>query len=956
MAHTENMTGSYESGLVILSVLIAVLSAYAALDVTSRLTSARGRGRVRWLAGGAATMGAGIWTMHYVGMLAFRLPVTVAYDWPTVLLSLLAAILASAVALFVASRRSMGMGSAIAGSVVMGGGIAGMHYIGMAAMRMKAMCTYSAAIVTISVVLAIVISFVALQLTFHFRNEEKSWRWRKLAAALVMGAAIPTMHYTGMAAATFYAMDSVDGSVAHALSATSLGTAGIILVACLAQGLSVLTSIADRRFSAQALQLEGAVRRFRAVFEGAGLGIAVVELAGERIVEINPAYQKMLGCTTEELQFFETFDQLTHPEDRKKDAHEVRRILGGEIDYLRLNKRYLRRDGREVLADVEFSILRDAAGKPQFILHLASDVTRQRQAEAELKTAKEAAEAASAAKSTFLATMSHEIRTPMNGIIGMTELVLESKLGTEQRENLDLVKFSAEALMTVINDILDFSKIEAGKMEIESLPFDLRASMSETIKALNFRATKKGLELGCEVAPEVPEALLGDPGRIRQLLFNLIGNSIKFTEQGGIYLRVEEKSEDAASTILHFSVRDTGIGIPEDKQAQIFEAFSQADGSTTRKYGGTGLGLAICVRLVGLMGGKIWVESRPGHGSTFHFTLQLKVQTMQPNETPAQPEPLRNLPVLIVDDQYTNRIVLQAMLEKGGMKPVPVESGREAVEELQKAAKNGRPYPVVVLDSQLTDTDGFDLAREIKDDPNLESSRLVLLSSAGQLGDASRCREVKISGYLVKPVHQIELLESIRQVMRQSPQQHREWLVTRHSLREAKGHSRILLVEDNAVNQRLAVRLIEKRGFQVTVASDGRAALAELKKESFELVLMDVEMPGMDGFETTAAIRAKEKSTGRHVPIIAMTAHALSGYREKCLAAGMDGYVSKPIRPAELFAAIESGLSGVFAAVAMDGASLTPADREVAVPEVATPSSGRQKSGHETAGRSPRRA
>jgi PAS domain S-box-containing protein len=951
-----SMSGNYEYGLVVLSVVIAVLSSYAALDVTGRVTSARGRVRIRWLAGGAVTMGAGIWTMHYVGMLAFRLPVAVEYDWPTVLLSLLAAILASAVALFVASRRSMGIGSALGGSVVMGGGIAGMHYIGMAAMRMKAMCEYSAAIVAISVALAMVISFVALQLTFRFRGEQKSWRWRKAAAALAMGAAIPVMHYTGMAAATFMPSDAIEGGVAHALSATSLGTAGIILVACLAQGLSVLTSIADRRFSAQALQLEGAVRRLRAVFEGAGLGIAVVELAGERIVETNPAYQKMLGCTAGELQFFETFDQLTHPEDRKKDAQEVRRILAGEIDYLHLNKRYLRRDGREVLADVDLSILRDAAGKPQFVLHMASDVTRQRHAEAELKTAKEAAEAASAAKSTFLATMSHEIRTPMNGIIGMTELVLESKLDAEQRENLDLVKFSAEALMTVINDILDFSKIEAGKMEIESLPFDLRASMSETIKALSFRARKKGLELACDVAPEVPEGLLGDPGRIRQLLFNLIGNSIKFTEQGGIYLRVEEKSEDSSSTILHFSVKDTGIGIPEDKQAQIFEAFSQADGSTTRKYGGTGLGLAICVRLVALMGGKIWVESTLGEGSTFHFTLRLKVQLAQADETAAaQAEQLHNLPVLIVDDQYTNRIVLQAMLEKGGMKPVPVESGREAMDELQKAAKNGRPYPIVLLDSQLTDTDGFDLAREIKLDPSLENSRLVLLSSAGQLGDASRCREVKISGYLVKPVHQLELFESIRQVMRQSPQQHREWLVTRHSLREAKGHSRILLVEDNAVNQRLAVRLIEKRGFLVTVAADGRAALAELEKESFELVLMDVEMPGMDGFETTAAIRTKEKSTGRHIPIIAMTAHALSGYREKCLAAGMDGYVSKPIRPAELFGAIESALSGVHAAVPLEHASLGDAVGEITVPEVAAPVTGRQKSKPEPAGRLPRR-
>ncbi len=570
------------------------------------------------------------------------------------------------------------------------------------------------------------------------------------------------------------------------------------------------------------------------------------------------------------------------------------------------------------------SILRDAAGKPQFILHLATEVTRYFLVEAELKAAKEAAEAANVAKSTFLANMSHEIRTPMNGILGMTELVLDTELTDEQRENLGLVKFSADSLLTVINDILDFSKIEAGKMEIESIPFDLRASLGETIKALNLRAQKKGLELTCAVQPDVPETLVGDPGRIRQLLFNLIGNSMKFTEHGGIHLRVEEKSQEADQTILHFVVEDTGIGIPEAQQAQIFEAFSQADGSTTRKYGGTGLGLAICVRLVKMMQGKIWVESRAGEGSAFHFTIQLKVQDTPPDQLASiQPVQLRDLHALVVDDNSTNRKVLDGMLTHWGMKPTPAAGAGEAIDELRKAAAVGQPYQVILLDGQMPGTDGFALAAQIKQEQSMANAKIVLLTSAGQKGDAARCREAGISAYLVKPVRQHDLFDSICKVLQQSPERKSEELITRHSLREAKSRSRILLTEDNVVNQKLAVRLLEKRGYVVSVAGDGRAAVTAAEKETFDLILMDVELPEMNGFEATAAIRALEKPTGRRTPIIAMTAHAMAGYREKCLAAGMDGYVTKPINTAELFGAIENQLSPQPSTTPQDGGAQT---------------------------------
>jgi signal transduction histidine kinase/DNA-binding response OmpR family regulator len=538
-----------------------------------------------------------------------------------------------------------------------------------------------------------------------------------------------------------------------------------------------------------------------------------------------------------------------------------------------------------------------------------SEIAARKKVQAELEKAKAAAEAGSEAKSTFLATMSHEIRTPMNGILGMTELVLDTELTAEQRDSLGLVKLSAESLLSIINDILDFSKIEAGKLEMESIPFELRESLGEAMKALSYRAQQKGLELIYDVQPNVPETLMGDPGRIRQVIVNLVGNSIKFTERGEIFVWVEKETETPDSVRLHFAIKDTGVGIPADKQSQIFEAFSQADGSMARRYGGTGLGLTICTRLVGLMDGRIWVESELGQGSTFHFVISLGVQqasTSRPSHL--NPAGLRNLHALIVDDNFTNRRVLHGMLSRWGMKPTAVDGGRAALQAMEVAKNAGYPFPLILLDGQMPEMDGFTLAEHIHKDPESLNATIMMLTSAGHLGDAARCRELGISAYLVKPIRQGELLDAICQVLDKTAQKKPAPLVTRHTLQEEKHRIHILLAEDNAINQTLAVRLLEKRGYSVTVAPDGRAAVDAFERGGFELVLMDIQMPGMDGFEATAAIREREKLTGGHMPIVAMTAHALVGDRERCIASGMDDYVTKPIRTSELFAAIEKML------------------------------------------------
>jgi two-component system sensor histidine kinase/response regulator len=695
----------------------------------------------------------------------------------------------------------------------------------------------------------------------------------------------------------------------------------------------VILEITDRKRSEEALRRSE--ERYRTIIEEMTDAYWETDLAGNftffnRQVELGNRRSKeeLLGLNHSEYMDAATTAQVV--EVFKQIYHTGKPVQGFAYELERA-------DGSTYHVESNISLIRDAAGQPIGFRGISRDITERKLAELELQKAKESAEAANRSKSEFLANMSHEIRTPMNGIIGMTELTLETELTVEQRENLTMVKTSADALLTVINDILDFSKIEAGKLSLDPVAFDLCEGVESVMRALALRAYQKKLELNCYLQPNVPEAIVGDPVRLRQVLINLVGNAIKFTKHGDVIVEVSRMEERGArgengnlksengrrttetaqtaildpqfsildsqsSILLHFAVRDTGIGIPAEKQARIFEAFTQADGSTTRQYGGTGLGLTISAQLVTLMGGRIWLESEEGRGSTFHFTVRVDTapeplaQRLLPERTQ-----FAGVPVLAVDDNATNRRILENTLTRWGLRPVVVASGPAALLALEQAQATGQPFPLALLDYHMPGMDGLNLATEIKQRPALSATTLVMLTSASQSVAAERLRQIGIAANLSKPVRQAELFNTITTLLSQAAY-HPAPAVPPPARSVERSGLHILLAESNVVNRRLALRLLEKRGYTVSVAGNGNELLGALAQEHFDLVLLDTQLPGVSGPEAVAAIR--ERANGTPLPIVALAANGQPGDRERHLEIGMTGYLEKPLQAAELFAII----------------------------------------------------
>ena len=687
-------------------------------------------------------------------------------------------------------------------------------------------------------------------------------------------------------------------------------------VGCIVATISGLTVYLAQRAHMHSAQRADAERRTNLALDAGRMGVYELDLATDTLVR-SLRHDQIFGHSTIQREWHrEHFFAAIVPEDRAAAHQAFEDAL--RTGALSLECRIRWPDASVHWINAQGRVDRNAGGEPVKILGVVRDTTDLKMAEAELRTAKDAAEAANRSKSEFLALMSHEIRTPMNGVIGMTDLVLDTELSSEQRESLLIVKSSADALLAIINDILDFSRLEAGKFDLDPIDFDPHDAVGDTANTVALRAHQKGLELIVDVDAEIPHAVRGDSGRLRQILVNLLGNAIKFTQQGEVVLRVTQQAAtpgdpvDPVNVVLQFSVTDTGIGIAPDRQQRIFEAFTQADGATTRTYGGTGLGLTIASQLVRLMGGRLWVESTPGTGSTFHFTANFATATAAVIAAIPDASALRDRPTLIVDDNATNRRVLERMLTAWRMVPTLAASVPEALAALRAAQESRRPFQLVLTDAQLPDADGFTLARAIKDDPAIANTTVVMLTSTGRPGDGERCRQSGVAAYLTKPIKRSDLRAAIVLALGgASAPRDRPALVTRHSVREGRQTGRILLVEDNAVNQLVARRLLEKRGHTVVIANNGREALAILGESApawFGCALMDVHMPEMDGFECTAAIRDGERTNGIHLPIIAMTANAMKGDEARCLAAGMDGYMSKPIQPDELFELVERHL------------------------------------------------
>jgi len=711
---------------------------------------------------------------------------------------------------------------------------------------------------------------------------------RLLPASILAPGVFAWLAATGHAAGLF---DLMFGISLFIVSMTVFFTALVWWNAC------SLNRIDSERVRTQK-ELNRNVAILKSVLNSMGDGVVVADSAG-RFLFFNPVAERILGLGATDARPDEWTSQYglysvdTGNPLAMDEIPLVRAIRGDSTDQKELLIKNPQLPG-DVTICVTGRPLRDAEGIEGGVV-VFQDTTQRRQAIEAIRRARDDADAANRAKSEFLANMSHEIRTPMNAVIGMTELVLDSELTDVQRMYLKIVSDSAESLLSLINDILDFSKIEAGKLELDHTPFALREVLGDSMKTLSVRARGKDLELACHVTPGVPEFLIGDPHRLRQVITNLVGNAIKFTDQGEVVLEVTPEELTETQVKLHMTVRDTGIGIPAEKLHLLYGAFSQVDASTTRRYGGTGLGLAITARLVPLMNGQTWVESQIGKGSTFHVTARFD-RDPAPPAVPKTPESLRNLHVLVVDDNATNRLILKEMLGNWGARPTCVASAEIALAELRHAVEADDPFRLVLSDVHMPDVDGFELTSRIRQNQQLGSTVIMMLSSGAGPGDVSRCHDLGAAAHLVKPIKSSELFTSIASVLGGSSSG-----PAQPSLEEKPSRSlKILLAEDSAINQQLALGVLRKWGHSLTIVNNGLEAIDNFAPGRYDVILMDVQMPEMDGLQATVRLREIERERGGHVPIVAMTANAMKGDREECLVAGMDDYVTKPIRWPEL--------------------------------------------------------
>ncbi len=659
-------------------------------------------------------------------------------------------------------------------------------------------------------------------------------------------------------------------------------------------------------------KLRQSEKRYRAIFEGITDAYYELDLKG-RLVAFNDALSKIHGYSPEELlglHYRQYLDEINS--ELAKNAYTQVFASGNPIKNLQLES--IAKDGSRHYNESSVSLVRDAAGRPVGFRGIVRDVTERKEVELELKAAMRAAKEATQAKSEFLANMSHEIRTPMNGVLGMYNLLLGTELDAEQADYVETGKRSAGNLLSIINDILDFSKMEAGRLELEILDFDLRKAMEEVLELPTYQADQKGIELIYHVHREIPSLLRGDPGRLRQVITNLCGNAIKFTQDGVVILRLKPEEQTRTHVKIRFELEDTGIGISEEDQLRLFKSFQQVDASTTRKYGGTGLGLAICQQLVELMDGDIGVKSILGKGSTFWFTARFEKQFQVKEKLRKLPDSVLDKRILVVDDSKTNIDVLVGFLKSWGCNCETADNGETALLRMHDALAADDPFELVITDYRMPGMDGAQLGKRIKADPGLKDTMLIMLTSQGQRGDAALMKNIGFSAYLTKPIRRSQLFDSLvivlchRQTQCRAPEAE---LVTRHTVIESRRQKvRILLAEDNTINRKLALHLLEKFGFQADAVANGLEAVKALETAPYDLVLMDIQMPEMDGLEATQTIRSQTSNVMDHqIPIIALTAHAMKGDREICLNAGMDDYITKPIKPEELFSAIEKQIA-----------------------------------------------